>query len=472
MKGPRSLLLAVLILGKLYAQDIQGPLAYRWAILPFDVGYSEWQNLGKNLSEIISRVDLNNELRQLEDSERLFLEKSTRENRITQLLARESSARLELDRIRLRSDASNSAYVQAEQNYQKVRTERLQLENADLSIVSVPERLPLLQVPGPNQLLSGSSSPGTLFHQNRLNLLIVPKLLKVRDYLGIVVEVWNENGKTERRYEEWMSPEEVLDRISLVQDWLTNSLLNRPWSRLKMITDPPHAEIWIDGRLRGLGAADLGILEPGSFRVIVRAGGYQSIQEVVEVARGQSLVKEWRLQPRENFKRRIITEPPEARVWIGGRYRGLTPLEILGSDEPQYLEIELAGFNPIARTIWPEENEINLNLEPSTEERKLDEARSWFYVALGSFTVTFFTYILFRGLEYEYLQLSNDYLKNYLDTPVGFRTQEQLDKVNLSYTFQQTFQNGGYALLGVTVALFGWTVWELFRYIDVAERGR
>lgn len=469
---PVFFLFVLLMTQQVIGQENQEAQSFRWAILPFQVSVSEWANLGRNLSEILSRVEIENEWRLLRDRERQTLEEMRRRSKISQLLAQEAAARIELDRLRLRFDPTKAALNRAEENYRKIRTERLLLEEARIDMDSVPERLALNQIPAPNRLLSEDASPEQIIERQRLGLLIVPKLLKVRDYLGIVIELFDRDGKTENRYEEWMSPEEVLDRISLVQGWLTDVLLNRPWSRLKIATDPAYAEIWIDDRLRGLGAVDLGIQEPGNYKVLVRAGGFQSYQEVIEVTSGQIIQKQWQLKPRTGFDRRITTDPSGARVWIGGRFQGTTPLEVLSSDEPQYMEIELTGFNPVARTVWPMERELDFVLEPRTEERSLEEARTWFYISLGSFTVSFFSYILFRGLEYEYLQLSNDFLKDYLLTPVGFRTQEQLDKVNLSYTFQQTFQNGGYVLLGVTVALFGWTVWELFRYIDVAERGR
>lgn len=451
----------------------QQPERYRVGIAPFTVAHPEWSDLGRNLSNMLARLGVEGESRALDPDERTLMARRRRQELLSQARTREASARRERDRQWILGGPSAAPYLQAEEEYRKVQAERTLLEAESGEDSSrVPPTLRLTQVPAPDQVLEWQPSPDLFFQRTPMELLILPRLEHVRGYLGIDITVIRPEGQVVTTYRDWMSPEEVLDRLPPLQDWLVNVLLNRPWAQLTLSVEPSDAEIWVGDTLRGLGTVDLGIVEPTPVRVVARAGGFRSRVETIELRPGERVRQEWTLVPREAARRSITTDPPGARVWVGGLYRGETPLELPLDDRPQYLEIELAGHDPVTQTVWPDQSTLSFTLQPSSPARKLEEARGWFYLALGSFTLSFFSYILFRGLEYEYLQLSNDFLQDFLSTPPGFRTQEQLDKVNLSYTFQQTFQNGGYALLGLTAVLFGWTVWELFRYIDVAERGR
>jgi len=468
----RFFLLLILFVKTLNPVLGQERIPFQWAILPVEVSHQDWVLLGKNLTSILSRIELDGEIRGLTENERQDLAQRALEQAVNQLIAKENAARKELDRLILISRTDQLNVIQAQQNWERIRSERVSFQQQPPRMENTPTQLPLKQIPEMGKPLESTSNLRVLREQHKLNLIIVPRLFSVQGFLGINIQVYDSKLDVVASYEEWMSPEEVLDRIKGIQTWLVNVLLNRPWAGIKLIATPSTAEIWINNQFKGLGAVDLGIVEPGSYQVVVRALGFQTFQESIDLKLGEIYELNLVLLTRETSAVNIATEPEKARVWLGGLYLGETPIRIPSLEKPTYLEIEKEGFNPVSFTLWPEQKEVSITLEPLSEKRRLEEARQWFYYALGSFTISFFTYIMFRGLESEYLLLSNEYLKDYLNTPPGFRTQQQLDRVNLSYTFQQTFQNGGYALLGLTAVLFGWTIWELFRYIDTAERGR
>lgn len=75
-----------------------------------------------------------------------------------------------------------------------------------------------------------------------------------------------------------------------------------PAGEVLVFSDPPGAEVWVGGVLRGITAADglrLAGLSPGSaFRLTVRRKGYRSVERVVEVRAGEAAPVTVRLEKR------------------------------------------------------------------------------------------------------------------------------------------------------------------------------
>ncbi len=104
-------------------------------------------------------------------------------------------------------------------------------------------------------------------------------------------------------------------------------LLREPYE-LILATNPPEAEIWINGQRRGTSPANLRLAASGAARLEIRHPGYEALSKVLQPpTRGNSL--ELRLDlVRKGPVLSVETEPRHACVSIDGKVIGTTPLNI------------------------------------------------------------------------------------------------------------------------------------------------
>ncbi|GEM_PF-4132492 len=445
---------------------------WKWAILPLVVNSEQYKKTAQNIERNLSRILIEGLFREPSQLDVDRLVEKIFQDQLLQKAKAEATAREQWERLKLLNIVENLEVLKAQAAYEAARLLRVQTEEA--GAVAYTDTQPWAMAQWPQTGVVADKPTLELkdwVHQNQLSAFVTGELIELRGYLGIKLSVRNQELSVISNWEEWMSPEEVPMRIPSLEGWLRGVLLQRPWARLSIKVEPPTAEIWVNNQLRGLGALDLGILTPGDYSITLRNEGFETYQEIVTIEESSELSLLKTLTTLQKDFTLIQTDPEGAKVYVGGVFQGITPLEIPSSGDAKYLEILKEGFNPITYSLLPGMPVQPWVLIPSSPKASIEDARGWFYFALGSFTVSFFTTVMFRGFEAEYKQLSDAYVRDYLNTNVALRTQEQLDKVHQSYTYQQIFQKGGYTLMGVTAVLFGWTIWELSRYIDAAEEG-
>lgn len=143
---------------------------------------------------------------------------------------------------------------------------------------------------------------------------------------------------------------------------------------LKVETDPPGADILVDGELKGRGPMEVS-LPTGRYRVAARMEGYrESSQEVPLDKPGPyalrltlpRLVKEGTL--------RLASTPAGARIFLNGESRGITPLELKIPPGEHMLKLSLENHQEWEERIRIAEGRdypVNVTLKPIVRESVL-----------------------------------------------------------------------------------------------------
>lgn len=120
-----------------------------------------------------------------------------------------------------------------------------------------------------------------------------------------------------------------------------------PPTRLDITTQPEGAQVFIDGRLRGISPLELFDVPPGRHLVRIQAVGHVAADEFVELGQGEYVRKNWALQ-HEKALLLMRTEPAGAEVRYKGVSLGNTPLlcTALNAGESYTLELVLNGYRP------------------------------------------------------------------------------------------------------------------------------
>ncbi len=115
---------------------------------------------------------------------------------------------------------------------------------------------------------------------------------------------------------------------------------------LTVKAEPPQAEIWIDGTLRGAGPVCMSMDPSQPARLEIRAEGYRSYEQVLSVPPGeQALAVNVQLDP-VGVMLAVETEPAGAKIFIDGKLRGTSPLDLELDAASAGSEIEIAASAP------------------------------------------------------------------------------------------------------------------------------
>ena len=105
------------------------------------------------------------------------------------------------------------------------------------------------------------------------------------------------------------------------------SLMHTPYE-LAVTTDPPDAEVWINGELRGLSPLAL-MMDPSiEADLMIRRNGFVTRMERIEPPQNDAaLAFSYELQAAGQILA-VVTEPTEATIRIDGQLKGVSPLRI------------------------------------------------------------------------------------------------------------------------------------------------
>jgi formylglycine-generating enzyme required for sulfatase activity len=141
------------------------------------------------------------------------------------------------------------------------------------------------------------------------------------------------------------------------------------WANIAFSSDPPGAEILVDGEQLGLTPGTPAILQ-GRREVTVKLAGHKAWQDSIEIIAGVDLlIPEIELEPADGLVF-IRSNPSGASVTINGAYKGLTPLEVaLTPGERHDITLFKAGYSSGRRSITTSPNQesaVTIALEPVT----------------------------------------------------------------------------------------------------------
>ena len=128
-------------------------------------------------------------------------------------------------------------------------------------------------------------------------------------------------------------------------------------------THPRSADIYVDGLLRGGSPHQVDLLE-GAHHVKVEKIGYTTEDAVVPVYNGQTTPVTFNLSPAVPGTLRVVTDPPGARVFLDGVYKGVTneqSEELIISSVlagTHRLVIQMSGYVPVTQMVTVKSNDM------------------------------------------------------------------------------------------------------------------
>jgi hypothetical protein len=259
-----------------------------------------------------------------------------------------------------------------------------------------------------------------------------------------------------------------MDRIveDIFQE-LAGAVVGREWAHLEISAEPKDAGIFVDGGLIGIGKASLPYAVPGTFRVLIRAAGHETVEEEIALEPFRRQKKTYTLQVLESNPFYIGSVPPGAKLYLGSLRMGDLPLEVAGNLSPQMGRIELEGYkSKVFSYPPPEEEQTTFHVLPRDIypwEDRIEAKRSDFYSALGWFILSIPFPILLNGMyeteSFGYLQYTS---RASYDRETARGMAKDLNFMYYSY-FGSLFISGS--------LLFNALV-KLFDYIRVGEESR
>ncbi|MBZ0121573.1 MAG: PEGA domain-containing protein [Sandaracinaceae bacterium] len=131
-------------------------------------------------------------------------------------------------------------------------------------------------------------------------------------------------------------------------------------------------------------------LEPGPHTVHISRPGYTEFTDVVRMEAGEQRELPVELYPLSMVVH-VETEPPAARVFVDGAFRGETPLEVELAEGEHSLRIALARHREVIRSITATPgatDSLELTLEPMSAAELGERPAQWYeepltWVAVG-----------------------------------------------------------------------------------------
>ncbi len=120
---------------------------------------------------------------------------------------------------------------------------------------------------------------------------------------------------------------------------------------LEVTSDPPGAQVIINGSQRGTTPCRLDKVATGQADLQVVLDGYAEYKETVKLAPGESYKVSANLRARPGSLE-IVTIPPKARVYVDNQFRGESPISLSSLPPGEHrVRVEMKGFEADARTI-------------------------------------------------------------------------------------------------------------------------
>jgi len=255
---------------------------------------------------------------------------------------------------------------------------------------------------------------------------------------------------------------ELYDRVADAGAGLTGVLLGRPWASLAVSAEPRGASVLVDGSPAGAGRSRFDDLAPGRHEVTVSAPGHRQEVRTVDLAAGTASTLEVALEPLDLGTITVSSDPPGADAWLDAVWQGRTPLAIARPGERARLVVSLSEAEEAALTVGPDSPDglsVSFAAAALRSEAEQRAARDRFYGSFGWFVlslpVPFYAYSWAVDWAAEARRLS------VLGDAAGAAL-----AADRSLGYYYVYLGGQ----GVIVALAGWTVYRIGRYVAAADR--
>lgn len=98
------------------------------------------------------------------------------------------------------------------------------------------------------------------------------------------------------------------------------------FATLRIESTPPQASVYLDDQFLGKTPLDYSYLIPGSYQLVLKRDGYETISESIAPRSGEHLLRRFSLAPAPvGGSIDITTSPPGAKIYLDADYHGKTP---------------------------------------------------------------------------------------------------------------------------------------------------
>jgi hypothetical protein len=134
---------------------------------------------------------------------------------------------------------------------------------------------------------------------------------------------------------------------------LAATVANASGGNIRIVSNVPDAEVYLDGSLKGKAPMDLNGIPPGLHLVEVRAKGYANKEEKVTVSAGSATIMKFDLVPGGDTvgKIKVVSPVPEALVFIDGANVGQVPVEKDIAPGEHFVVVEKVGHGKFEQKV-------------------------------------------------------------------------------------------------------------------------
>lgn len=184
---------------------------------------------------------------------------------------------------------------------------------------------------------------------------------------------------------------EVLADVRRIAEGVATVLLGREHGGIAITTNVPDAVISVDGTVVGYGDAELRYAEPETRLVTVTAPGFGAVEDAVVLIGGETVARDYTLEPVTRGEIRLTTTPSSASVFLNSIWVGVTPLSISRPSVRQQVRLEAEGYFDSRFRVGPDSPEMisrDLRAANIDWDLEIQEMRDGFYRALGWFVLS------------------------------------------------------------------------------------
>jgi hypothetical protein len=278
----------------------------------------------------------------------------------------------------------------------------------------------------------------------------------------IYIEYYGYNSlvnKTTELFRGTLRTDALEQTAALILSRLRPLVAGDSWASVIVTSGVEGFTLLLNGR-RVAGAKALYWLTAGSYSIEANRSGYNAYQTTFALAPGEERLVELAFSKTAQAPVQIITAPEQARVFIDGEYKGVTPLSF-EAGIGQQLTLQKAGYVSQNFTVGREGLALDITLIDTEGSlyQSFAKSRRRYHISLGVFIGSLVLPIVFYGLE----QDARERAGFYGDSGDAAARQRELGKAD-------GYRIAFWSSSGVSAVLLGFSFFSLYDYIKAADR--
>ncbi|MBN1542050.1 PEGA domain-containing protein [candidate division KSB1 bacterium] len=145
----------------------------------------------------------------------------------------------------------------------------------------------------------------------------------------------------------FLAPQEHLSLSLILKEKVDDRKIN--YGAIRINSDPPEAEIWIDGRHKGVTPYRDPKLPEGEYHILLRKAYHFDLERTIAVERGKLHQETFTLVP--TCSKVEIRSPRSTEIWIDDRYVGSDTVQIRLDAGEHVFTVRADKHNPVSRTL-------------------------------------------------------------------------------------------------------------------------